>query len=240
MASNRFLLINWARQTITDAAIIIFAYLVYSKVIITKQNLMPDFNAFAEELWIIIAIFIYQVLNRIKLSSSASIKRKENYIDKRFVKFKSKYHSIITKKIQDKKLIAVVYSIMIYEDFNRPKIIRLVENIYQRIGSKPRSLGVMQVISNKFINDYESVIMAVEKINDHYCKVPEIIKEARISYGYDSENLNEKLENWEIEREILADYNPDDKYINEVSRIIIIISAKLNYEDLEYSFKCTE
>lgn len=237
LATNRLLLINWTRQTITDLAIIILSYLVYTKIIITKQNLMPDFSTFSEELWIIIAIFIYQVLNKVELSSSATINRKNNYIKKRFLNFKNKYHSIITKQINNDKLIAVIYSIMIYEDFNRPKAIRIVENIFQKFGSKPRSLGVMQITTDKSINDYESVVLAIKKISSHYYQIPNIIIEKRKNNEYYSSNYYEKLENWEIEREILKNYNPDNNYIDEVSELIYIISKELNCEQLDYSFE---
>lgn len=237
LATNRVLLINWIRVIITDAAIITLAYLVYSKIIVTKQNLIPDFSTFAEELWIIIAIFIYQVLNKVELSRNATINRKNNYINKRFLKFKSEYHSIIAKQINNDKLRAVVYSIMIYEDFNRPKIIRFIENIAQKISSKPRSLGIMQVTTNKNINDYESVVLAIKKINSHYYQIPEIIKEKRKNSRYYSLNDNEELRDWEIEREILKNYNPDDDYIDEVSDLIEIISSKLKCEDSKYTFE---
>lgn len=237
LVTNRALLINWTRVIVTDLAIITLAYLVYSKIIITKQNLMPDFSTFAEEMWIIIAVFIYQVLNKVELSKSATINRKNNYINKRFLKFKSKYHSVLTEQINNDKLIATVYSIMIYEDFNRPKIIRIIENIAQKIGSKPRSLGIMQVTSNKSISDDESVVLAIEKIKRHYFQIPEIIKENKENSRYHSYNDNDELQEWEIEREILKNYNPDDDYINEVSDLIEIMSEKLNCANSKYKFE---
>lgn len=238
LITNRGLLINWTRQIITDLAIIVLAYLSYSKIIITKQHLMPDFSMFSEELWIIIVIFIYQVLNKVELSTQATKNRKNNYIKSRLAKFKKKYHLIITERIKNEKLVALIYSIMIYEDFNRPKVIRTLEYIVHKTESKSRTLGIMQVTTHKSINDYESLILAIDKINDHYYKIPEIIKENRKNRdSYYSYSREDNMEDWLIQREILKNYNADDDYIYEVSELMEYLTSLLDCSESSYTFE---
>ena len=53
---------------------------------------------------------------------------------------------------------------MIYEDFNRPKIVRYFEIIHFYITKKAHTLGIMQVRTNKMIDDQTSIILAIKKI----------------------------------------------------------------------------
>ena len=50
------------------------------------------------------------------------------------------------------------------QDFNRPRVVRWIEYIRFWITKKPHSLGIMQVQTNKYINDETSIRLAVRKI----------------------------------------------------------------------------
>lgn len=249
LITNRGRLINWIRQIITDIAIILLSYLSYNSIIINRENLIPDFSTFSEELWIIIAIFIYQVFNKVNLSSNSTIKRKNKYIKNRILKFKKEYDTIIREKVNNERIIALIYSIIIYEDFNRPKVIRLLENIVHKITNKPHTLGVMQVYSKKIVSDIESVKLGTDKIINCYNRLPVIfqkIKEEReiendelldnIGIDIKKFNQNRKISQWEIERELLKDYNPDNNYIHEVSELVDIVCGILNCKEVKYTF----
>ena len=54
---------------------------------------------------------------------------------------------------------------MIYEDFNRPILVRWIEYIQFWITRKPHTLGIMQVTTNEYINDKDSILLAMQKIN---------------------------------------------------------------------------
>ena len=58
----------------------------------------------------------------------------------------------------------MVYAIMIYENFNRPKFVRWIEYVHFLVNTKPHTLGIMQVTTSKWINDRQSIILAIEKI----------------------------------------------------------------------------
>src|SRR5690606_29593240 len=107
---------------------------------------------------------------QIRISSDKTIKRKDNYLKSRLSHFKEKYDDLVNEKIKNDKLKSIAYAIMIYEDFNRPKVARLVENTRFKLTGKKHSLGLMQVQTTEFINDKKSVELGLEKISSAYRK----------------------------------------------------------------------
>lgn len=162
---NRFSLLNWTTQIFHWTMIILSSYFVYDKIIKVKKNILPDFSTLSNELWIIIIIFIYQIVNKLEFSQKGTERRKNNYLKNRYKYFKEKYHQTITDLIGNNQFLEIiVYSILIYEDFNRPKSVRYVENLRFKITKKEHSLGVMQVKTKSLISDQESVELGVKKI----------------------------------------------------------------------------
>ena len=208
--TNRGLLINWYRQFLYWGAIIILSYFTYDKLIINKANILPDFTTVANELWIIILIFVFQLTNNIRLPQDSTIKRKHNYLKSRYVHFKKRYGSIIKDTTQNEILESIVYAILIYEDFNRPKMARLIESISFFLSRKPHTLGVMQVFSKRMLTDEESVLLGTKKIVNAYRK-------------YMTENNESDFYEWSAINNIISDYNSGDSYCSEVHDLSIII-----------------
>lgn len=59
---------------------------------------------------------------------------------------------------------AITYSIMIYEDFNRPYIVRCIEYLFFYLRKGVYSLGIMQYQTNKYITNKDSLLLAMKKI----------------------------------------------------------------------------
>ncbi len=215
LLTNRGLLMNWYRQVLYWISIIAISYFSYTEIIFKKENILPDFDTISNELWIIILIFLFHTLNRIRISSDKTIQRKDNYLVNRLSAFKEKYSDLVDIKLTNDKLKSIAYAIMIYEDFNRPKVARLVENARFKITKKKHTLGLMQVQTNEFINDRKSVELGLEKLKKSYDKQ---IKER----GLDRKESIEILlpdawsNEWSMERRIVSDYNKDDDYVNEI------------------------
>lgn len=216
LVTNRGLLMNWFRQFIYWLAIISISYFSYVEIIYKKENILPDFTTIANELWIIILVFMFHVMNQIRVSSDNTIKRKENYLKSRFVFFEKKYGTLINEKVENDKLKAITYALMIYEDFNRPKAIRLLENIRFFMTKKRHSLGVMQVQSDRYINDKESVELAIEKLKLAHNKA---LNKKKISDIHNHHEDNGWSYEWSIERKIVSDYNRDNMYVHEISTL---------------------
>ena len=142
-----------------------------------------------------------------------TIKRKERYLNRTYIHLKSKYDKTILKECENYFFIQVVYAIMIYENFNRPKIVRWIENIHFWITKKPHTLGIMQVTSSKWINDEQSISLATGKIlSDCECIIQEYAKNG-VSFCLES-----------VVAKIAGKYNKDDDYVEEVGQIFSTIS----------------
>ena len=219
LITNRGLLLNWYRQFLYWGAIIVISYFTYDKIIKVKANILPDFTTVANELWIIILIFVFQVTNNIRLSQDGTFKRKQNYLKSRLNYFKSLYGKLIKEATQNEALEAVVFAILIYEDFNRPKVARIIENIKQRLTKKSHTLGVMQVKSDRIISDLESVKLGTAKVVNAYQQYLEkLTKENGEFYEYSAYY------------EIIANYNGGSSYHSEVADLISIIKENF-YKD---------
>jgi hypothetical protein len=210
--TNRGRLLNWYRQFIYWTAIIIISYFTYEKIIKVKANILPDFTTFANELWIIILIFIFQVTNNIQFSKTATEKRKQNYLRTRYNRLSQLYGTIIQKITKNQILEALTYSIMIYEDFNRPKIVRILENIKFRLTKKTLTLGIMQVKSDKLISNEESVIIGANKIVELHKNYLQKIKHNPYEFS-----------EWVAYDYIISNYNGGGSYSNEINRLFSII-----------------
>ncbi len=219
LLTNRRLLINWYRQFLYWISIIGISYLIYDKIIKVKANIFPDFTTVANELWIIIIVFIFHVINNIRLSQEKSLNRKQKYIKSRFNYFKKLYGKFIKETMKNEILEVIVYSILIYEDFNRPKIARIIENIKHRLTKKPHTLGVMQVSSNKIISDLESVKLGTQ-----------IIINAYHEYIANLEKNKEHFYEYRAQCEIISNYNGGSSYQDEVQELISTIKEKF-YND---------
>ena len=79
-----------------------------------------------------------------------------------YAKFKTKYYKDI--KLKNKDLILLIYSIMIYENYNKSFLTRKLEKY--KIFNKSNKYGIMQVTSNKYIDDLSSIKIATKKLEE--------------------------------------------------------------------------
>ena len=219
LITNRGLLLNWYRQFLYWIAIVVISYYTYIKLIATKANILPDFTTVSNELWIIILIFIFQVANNLRISKEATKKRKDTYLKSRYNYFKRLYGPLIKELTKNEILESISFAVLIYEDFNRPKVARIIERLKFRLTQKPHTLGVMQVRSEKLIDDFESVKLGTERIveayNDYLRK--------------NEENSSDYFE-WYARRHIVENYNTGINYQLEVSQLSDMIK-KIFYKD---------
>lgn len=219
LVTNRGLLLNWYRQFLYWTAIVVISYFTYEKLIKVKANILPDFTTVANELWIIILIFIFQTSNNLRFSQETTQKRKENYLKNRYCYFKRLYGQLIKDLTKNEIIECLVYAIIIYEDFNRPKIVRQIENVKLRFTKKPLTLGVMQVKSDKIIGDFESVKLGTEKIVNSYK-----------NYLKNPEDVGEDYFDYYAKISIVSDYNLGSNYNEEINELAEIIKSKF-YKD---------
>lgn len=120
-------------------------------------------------IWLLVIVYIYQFFK----DRDVTLKSDEKNISKEsivlsFARLKLKYEEDISLNDDNQKL--VVYSIMIFNNYMRSRLFRKLDSIIFRINNKPRKLGIMQIMTKKYINDYESIVMACKKIDKLYVK----------------------------------------------------------------------
>lgn len=209
---GRRTLTNWATQLfywIISIGLSIYVYKLIDKV----DKILPDPTSLRDEMWILIILFIYSTINKMTFGRTSTIKRKEKYLNKTHKNLKYKYDKTILKECENYFFIQVVYAIMIYENFNRPKIVRWIEYICFRITKKPHTLGIMQVATSKMINDEQSISLAINKIISDCENIIQEYAKNEESFYLDT-----------VVAKIAEKYNKDDDYVEEVGQIFSTIS----------------
>lgn len=102
------------------------------------------------------------------------LQRRIRYVEKKYAAFQKKYGAHIQARAafrcaklgqaEREELIRTVYAVMIYENYNRPRLMRLAERFLKRTLFRHRimSLGIMQVRTDRLITDLESIDLAME------------------------------------------------------------------------------
>lgn len=172
------------------------------------SGLLPDPSNFRTELWFIIFLFFYGLLNSYRIDDNQGGYRKK--LENTYLKFKKKYYSFLNQEFQEIKILNdLLFSIMIFEDMNRPKWFRLLEKVLFKIGLS-KTTGIMQIRSSKLFNDEDSVREAQKIILTNY---------------KDYKNLNE----YELVGRVITAYNPDAYYRDEVRKIFWDIQGISNF-----------
>lgn len=217
---NRTTLINWTKYILYSLTIIGLSYFVYTKFIVTKSNILPDFNNMANELWIIIIIFLYNFINNIRPSDKNAQKRKDKYVEVQFGAINRKFSPIITKLTDNLRLRQIALAIIIYESFNRPKLFRIMEYINHFFNRKPHTLGIMQVTSINFIGDKESVRLGTQKLIDDFAAL-------KVEYQMDTDMYGtEEYRDESYQRKLIEKFNPELTYSYEVLQLADEINMK--------------
>ncbi len=167
-AQGRFALINWPKQIFYYVSILVLSWAVYDKIISVKANILPDAASMMNEMWVIIVLFIYSLVNKLDLPIASAEQRRDNYLNVKFLNFRSLYENIIDRELDNDILKAVAYAIIIHENFNRSIIVRWLENTAFFLTKRPHSLGVMQFPTSEYITDKQSVILGTRKVRNTY------------------------------------------------------------------------
>ena len=206
---GKHLLVDWKSEIFCFLISFFIGYIIYF-IFITKTNdIFPSIEELKNGIWLAIITFFLHYLfeklyNKPYLDTNKHKNRINNYIIDRYENFSSKYDYLIITN--NKKLKILVYAIMIYEDFNRPKVLRFFEYI-KLFFYKSATLGIMQVNSKKIINDKQSVEEGFKKIKNCYMSSKHKKHELRL-------------------KEVIYDYNKSYDYVDEIIEIYNILYKK--------------
>lgn len=211
---GRAKLTNWLYELSLLLITTFAARLLYDNIISTQVNLLPDLTTIANELWIIVLLFIYQTLNQVKISLKGKEKRRRAYVSQAYQEYKRKF-SYIVEKVTDERVQALAYAIIIYESYNRPNFMRWLErNILFPIG-KSKTLGIMQVTTKRKISDAESVRQGIAKLEIDYATA---FEENYTHYSGTSYYSIDNLRDISI-RGAIRRYNQGEEYYKAVSSL---------------------
>ena len=144
-------------------------------------------------LWFLIIIFLYKfMVNNNILGESLKNNNKKMSVDSVLVSFAKLKHKFYDECLYDNKDISnMIYTIMIYENNRRSKLVRNIDNFKFKINGEKRRLGIMQVESKKFITDSESIEIVHKKINKLYDKAKSSKNNDISSFVFDSYSKND-------------------------------------------------
>jgi hypothetical protein len=233
IAISRSLLINWKKQFFYAVCIVGLSYFIYQKIIITKKNLLPDFSNISNELWIIILVFLYNLVNNIQIPNDGAERRKFIYVKSTFLHLKKNYGEIIDSFSTNIRFQQIAYSIMLHENFNRPKLFRIIEYI-NSLFKKEGTYGIMQVKSNQILNDSESVKLGMDILLKNFKKFKlEFKKELENKVEEDGYYYNSKeYLDQNFQSKLIRSYNHCDDYSYEISELTDYLNEKF-YENKE-------
>ena len=174
-------------------ALVIIGFIINQEFINKVNNVFLSGNEFRLVLWLLIIIYFYNLFKNEKILQRKDSKEKKvmsvNNILNNYAKFKYTYYDDCD---HDNKVISnILYAIMIYEDNNKNKVRRNIDNFMFKINGKKNKLGIMQVESKKFISDSESIDIAYKKVLKIYnsTKTKDINKLFDKYYGYNNEDV---------------------------------------------------
>lgn len=167
---------------------IFLAYVINKELINKVSDVFLSGDNLKEVVWLLIIVYLFQFLKDKKefISSENEVSISKENIAVSFARLKLNYGEDIIVSDESRKL--VIYAIMIFNNYKRPKFFRKLDSLFFKLNNKPRKLGIMQIMSKKYINDYESIITATKKIEKLYEKSK---KDIDVINLYDKDNSKE-------------------------------------------------
>lgn len=159
------------------------------------NDISPDSSNTASQFYLAIGLSLISIVQVIYESENYTLKR-TRFIRERIQKYLRKYKVIYSLK-GNLELLYLSLAILVLEDFERPKFIRIIENILR---TKTRNIA-----QNDSIDDIDSVNILVKQLQDLALRSKE-------------ENERKKL------RFIIKEINYSDRYVTNVMELFDTIS----------------
>lgn len=198
-------LYSWPYEIGMACAGLILAYFLITYFFATEEIVFLQAKELREELWLAIVFILYKFFKQIldkkliqnKVLTEGQITR---YIIRKFNLFYGKYNHLLEINKENKNKCIFLYSVMIFEDYNRGPLVRKIEKIKFGI-KKKATLGIMQFPTEKLISDEESIVRFYEWLEN----------ELRDNDLLDPDDMQINQLAWE--------YNNDDRYAKSVAYI---------------------
>ena len=203
---NKEILVNKKEYFINSIISILLSVFIYDYFISKVDSVIPQAEEFRPLLWFLIIIFLYNLFKNNfvkveKLKKNNFIDRKREYVVITYAKLKNKYYRIVKSK--NILVNRVIYAIMIYENYKNPVLVRRFTNIINRFINKESKYGIMQVESEKEVDDEKSIKLVLAKMDKSYTKIDKKLSDMdKVSLL-----LKEKYEDIEYINDVIDIYN---------------------------------
>lgn len=204
-AMNMHRLVSWRRFAFHSSVGLAAAWIAYQSLILPNRSLLPNLDTAGNELWLAIFAFLYTVANKVTVAGGPGDRRRNLYITNSFKGADQLYGVIIDKKISDDRLKLIVYSVIIFENYCRPPLIRLFERAL--FWKKRRTTGIMQMSSLRTLTDTESVELGTDKLLTAW-------------------NAHAHEDIYTRTRSTVTDFNRDNTSFNRVMEVMEILAKR--------------
>jgi hypothetical protein len=231
---GRRLLVRWMYHLAIATTSSIATYALYVNIINKKQYLLPTWPDMSSNLWLIVVVFVYHLLNRTQVPASSRAPAIHRYLDAQFASAQRNYHNIIETRVPERRMQALVYAILIYESLNRPPIYRWIERHILFPLHRAKTTGVMQVTSTRPLGDRESVELGVALLMQNRPQAEARARRYASTRLMFADSEGPEVRATEVEsyvaarwyREVVLIYNPDSAYAESVLEVQSYILAK--------------
>ena len=148
----------------------IIGLIIYNFYLLPVDNAFFNINEFKNFIWVLVILYLYQLFKNSNIKDKKIIKNNydkhfQEYVILNYAKFKNRYSYLI--KVKNKDIENVLYSMLIYENLLNHGISKYLKKIRNRI-NQVNIYGIMNVNSNHFITDEESIVIVKDKLVKKY------------------------------------------------------------------------
>lgn len=178
--------------------------------------LAPSLPGIVDNLWsallvaILVVLYVDATNQQTMVNENSKTIILKNYVIGSYNSINLKYGPTIqSASLKDKSSKPLIYAVLIYENMNRPELVRKLENFIVKIFRIRLSVGIAQVKSKTPLSNEQSI-----RIGSRILKNTDaIVREA----------LNSNEEKYLPIKDIIKIYNPSTKYIDSVIQILSIM-----------------
>ena len=148
----------------------IIGLIIYNFYLLPVDNAFFNINEFKNFIWVLVILYLYQLFKNSNIKDKKIIKNNydkhfKEYVILNYAKFKNRYSYLI--KVKNKDIENVLYSMLIYESLVNSGLSKYFKRIRNRI-NQVNIYGIMNVNSNHFITDEESIVIVKDKLVKKY------------------------------------------------------------------------
>lgn len=187
---------------------LIIAHIIYYTFLIKVENAFIDMEIFKNFIWLLIILYGIKKLNLMSITFKKEEKetyddRFQEYVVVNYAKFKNRYAYLIKSK--DSMIEDLMYSFLIYENFNHGYLYNVFKNVKNKIIRKNSQYGILNITSDHFITNEESIVILKERL------------ETKLKRIKKSKDKNEDL------KKLISEKYKESKDYREVKKIYDII-----------------